>query len=87
MSFLAFPMRLQNGLLRRVDGPSALLALMEVMARTPHGSWPGSARFGLRDYLHSSGPQTVPTKRVLDEINAAFDTLRRGEGIRSVITP
>ncbi len=31
--------------------------------------------------------ELVTAKFPLDEINAAFDTLRRGEGIRSVITP
>jgi hypothetical protein len=75
MSFVAFPMRLENGLLRRVDGPSALLALMEVMARTPHGSWQGSARFGLRDYLESSGGRAVATKMAVDEMSAALADL------------
>jgi Zn-dependent alcohol dehydrogenase len=31
--------------------------------------------------------ELVTAKFPLDQINAAFDTLRRGEGIRSVITP
>ena len=46
-----------------------------VMARTPHGSWPGSARFGLRDYLESSGPRAVAAKTALDEMNAALADL------------
>jgi hypothetical protein len=75
MSFVAFPMRLENGFLRRVDGPAAMLALIELMARTPHGSWPGSPHFGLRDYLQASGPRSVAAKTALDEINRALADL------------
>jgi hypothetical protein len=75
MSFVAFPMRLDRGFLRRVDGPSAVLALFEVMARTPRGSWPGSVHFGLRDYLHATGAKSVTNKVVLDEMNAALEEL------------
>jgi hypothetical protein len=75
MSFVAFPMRLEKGFLRRVDGPSAVLALVEAMARTPHGSWPGSVRFGLRDYLEGTGARSVGNKTALDEMNAALDDL------------
>ena len=70
MSFVAFPMRLEKGFLRRVDGPSAVLALLEVMARTPHGTWLGSTHFGLRDYLEGTGMRTISNKTALDEINA-----------------
>lgn len=75
MSFVAFPMRLEKGFLRRADGPSAVLALFEVMARTPRGSWPGSIHFGLRDYLQATGAKSVGNKAVLDEMNAALDEL------------
>jgi hypothetical protein len=75
MSFVAFPVRLENGFLRRVDEPSAILALIEMMARTPHGSWPGSPHFGLRDYLHVSGAQGDVAKTALDEVNHALADL------------
>jgi len=75
MSFVSFPMRLKSGFLRRVDGPSAMLALIEIMARTPHGSWRGSVHFGLRDYLNRSGPQSIAAKRAIDETNAALSDL------------
>jgi hypothetical protein len=79
MSFLGFPIRLENGFLRRVDEASAVLALIEIMARTPHGSWPGCPHFGLRDYLN--GPVHVPevTRTALVELNRALSDL----GIRN----
>ena len=74
MSFVAFPLRLENGFLRRVDEPTAILSLLEMMARTPHGSWPGNAQFGLRDYLHSSS-RSEGLKAVLDELNRTLGDL------------
>jgi len=75
MSFVAFPLRLENGFLRRVDEPSAVLALIEIMARTPHGSWGGSSHFGLRDY--SPGPAGRPElpKTAVAEVNQALSDL------------
>ena len=74
MSFVAFPLRLENGFLRRVDEPAAILSLLETMARTPHGSWPGNAQFGLRDDLHSSS-RSEGIKAVLDELNRTLADL------------
>ena len=40
VQFLAFPMRLgENGLLRRQERATALMSLLQMMARTPQGSW------------------------------------------------
>jgi hypothetical protein len=75
MSFVAFPLRLENGFLRRVDEPSAVLALIEIMARTPHGSWGGSIHFGLRDYAQGAGGRPEITKAALDELNHALADL------------
>ena len=85
MPYVAFPMRLENGFLRRVDQPAALLALIEVMARTPHGSWPGSAHFGLRDYLQASLGRSVDAKTAIQEINAAFVDLGIHYRVESLI--
>jgi hypothetical protein len=72
MSFVAFPVRLENGFLRRFDEPSAVLSLIEIMARTPHGSWVGSRHFGLRDFLQGAGGRPEFTKTALDELNRAL---------------
>jgi hypothetical protein len=79
MSYLGFPMRLESGFLRRVDEPSAILALIEIMARTPHGSWSGCAHFGLRDYLNGPGASAEVTRMALNELNQALVDL----GIRN----
>lgn len=50
---VAFPLRLDRGLLRRTDQQDAVLALVEIMARTPDGSWPGDPLFGFNSYFRS----------------------------------
>jgi len=75
MSFVAFPLRLENGFLRRVDEPSAVLALIEIMARTPHGSWGGSIHFGLRDWAQGTGGRPELTKMALGQLNHALADL------------
>ncbi len=75
MSFVAFPIRLENGFLRRFDEPSAVLSLIEIMARTPHGSWSGGIHFGLRDYLQEAAGRPAAPKMLLEEINRALADL------------
>jgi uncharacterized protein YjiS (DUF1127 family) len=75
MSFVAFPVRFENGFLRRFDEPSALLSLIEIMARTPHGSWRGSVHFGLRDYFQGARGRPELTKMALEELNRALADL------------
>ena len=76
MQSLAFPMHLQeNGLLRRTDKSAAVLSLLQMMARTPAGSWKASPAFGLRD-LFEGGQQRVDVARLVAErINATFKDL------------
>ena len=76
MQSLAFPMRLQeNGLLLRDDKTSALLALLQMMARTPQGSWHACPGFGLRD-LFEYGRQRADLARVAaDRINSTLRDL------------
>jgi hypothetical protein len=73
---LAFPMRLQsNGLLQRQDAMTSVIALLQVMARTPAGSWAGCPEFGLRD-LFEGGRQRIEVGRVaMDRINSVFAEL------------
>ena len=73
---LAFPLRLQeNGLLRRQDSVSAIISLLQVMARTPAGSWPGCASFGLRDLFESSRQRTDVARLAMLRINEVFADL------------
>ena len=67
MQSLAFPMRVQeNGLLRRDERASAVIALLQMMARTPRGSWAACPNFGLRD-LFESNRQRADTPRLMGE--------------------
>jgi hypothetical protein len=45
------------------------------MAHTPHGSWPGCTRFGLRDLLEQSTMRPETVQLAMDEINRALDEL------------
>lgn len=48
---IAFPFRLQQGLLRKTDEREVYLMLLEIMARTPRGSWAGHPLFGFREFF------------------------------------
>ena len=73
---LAFPMRLQeSGLLRREDPVASVISLLQVMARTPAGSWPGSASFGLRDLFESNRQRADVARLALERINDVFADL------------
>ncbi len=73
---LAFPLRLQeNGLLRRQTTADAMISLLQVMARTPAGSWPGSAAFGLRDLFENGRQRADVARLAMERINEAFRDL------------
>ena len=73
---LAFPMRLENsGLLRRQDRVQAVLDLLQVMARTPAGSWAGCPSFGLRDLFDSGRLRSDVNSIAMKRINDAFADL------------
>ena len=48
---IAFPLRLSRGLLQKTDERDAYLMLLEIMARTPRGSWAGHPLFGFREFF------------------------------------
>jgi hypothetical protein len=50
-SSIAFPLRLQQGLLQKTDDQGAYLTLLEIMARTPRGSWHGHPLFGFHEFF------------------------------------
>ncbi len=76
MQTLAFPIRLQeNGLLRRQDEIASILGLLQVMARTPAGSWAGSPRFGLRDLFEVQRQRADLARVAMQRLNEVFEDL------------
>jgi hypothetical protein len=79
MQALAFPMRLQeNGLLRRQDQTASVVELLQVMARTPAGSWQGCPKFGLRDLFEDSRRRADVARLAMQRINEVFGDLGLG---------
>ena len=80
MQSLAFPLRLEeNGLLRRDERIASLLSLLQVMARTPAGSWAGSPQFGLRDLFENGRQRADVARLAMERINAALADLGLAE--------
>ena len=75
MSFIGFPLRLQNGLLKRTGEAEAIVALIQAMAGTPGGSWSGSPSFGLRDLLEDVRRRPALAPNVVAKLNAALADL------------
>lgn len=75
MGFVAFPIRCREGFLQRCDEPHAILSLISVMARTPHGSWAGSRHFGLRDFFEQARQRPELPQLALHELNYALNDL------------
>ena len=76
MQSLAIPLHLQeNGLLRREEKSQAVLALLDVMARTPQGSWQACPGFGLRDLFESGTMRADVARLATERINASFAEL------------
>jgi hypothetical protein len=75
MSFVAFPLRLENSFLKRTGEPEAVLQLVELMARTPQGSWAGCRAFGVRDLLEGVRLKPENVRRAAQAINEALTDL------------
>jgi hypothetical protein len=76
MQFLAFPMRLQqNGLLRRDSQIGSLISLLQVMARTPAGSWSACPEFGLLDLFEGSRQRADVARIAMGRINRVLEGL------------
>jgi len=76
---IAFPLRLQRGLLQKTDEREAYLMLLGIMARTPRGSWAGHASFGFNEFFAEfakHGISQESTTRIAEttakEINAVL---------------
>lgn len=71
---LAFPLRLaENGLLRRQERSASVVALLQMMARTPQGSWHGCPGFGFRDLFDDKRLRADKARVMMQRIN---ETLR-----------
>lgn len=66
-------------MLTRQDRLASVLHLLQVMARTPAGSWPGSENFGLRDLLEGRNRRGEIPRIAMDRINYCFEDLGLGE--------
>ena len=76
MQSIAFPLRLQeSGLLRREDRTVSILSLLQVMARTPQGSWHACPEFGLRDLFEDGRSRADLPRLVAERINRTLADL------------
>ncbi|MGI4758516.1 MAG: hypothetical protein ACRYGF_16900 [Janthinobacterium lividum] len=75
-------MRLQeNGLLRRTDRSASVLSLLQMMARTPQGSWSACPQFGLRDLFEHGRQRADLARLATDRINETLADLGMKEYI------
>jgi hypothetical protein len=73
MRAIAFPMRLrENGLLERDSQSASLMQLLQVMARTPAGTWAACPGFGLRDLFENQRRRSDIARLAMERINRAF---------------
>jgi hypothetical protein len=79
---IAFPLRLQQGLLQKTDERETYLMLLGIMARTPRGSWPGHPLFGFQEFFLeiareslSEESRTRMAAATAEEINSVFADL------------
>jgi len=56
---IAFPLRLQQGLLQKTDEREAYLTLLGIMARTPRGSWAGHPAFGFHEFFSDVAQESL----------------------------
>jgi hypothetical protein len=83
---LAFPMRLQeNGLLRRDNRSASVLSLLQMMARTPQGSWKACPQFGLRDLFEYGRQRADLPQLATDRINGTLADLGINEYVVTAI--
>ena len=65
----------ENGLLRRQERAAALMSLLQMMARTPQGSWQACPRFGLRDLFENSQLRADTPRLMAQRVNEALEDL------------
>ncbi|MEO8367751.1 MAG: hypothetical protein ABI806_00940 [Candidatus Solibacter sp.] len=66
----------RDGFLLRCSERQAMEQLLaEIMIRSPHGKWAGSAHFGLRDFLEDAGSRPERLQMAVEELNLTFADL------------
>lgn len=75
MSFIDFPLRLENDFLRRTDEVQAVITLIRLMAATPGGSWKGGRNFGVRDIFEGARTNPNAARDAADRMNRALNDL------------
>ena len=65
----------ENGLLRREERAVALMSLLQMMARTPQGSWQACPSFGLRDLFESNRLRADTARLILGRVNQTLEDL------------
>ena len=80
MQSLAFPMRLkENGLLHRDSQEASLIQLLQIMARTPAGTWEACPEFGLRDLFEDSRLRADVARIAMERTNRVLEDLGLGD--------
>jgi hypothetical protein len=75
MSFIAFPLRLENHFLGRTDEVQAVITLIRLMAASPGGSWTGSRNFGVRDIFEGARANPNAARDAAERMNRALSDL------------
>jgi hypothetical protein len=79
MQSLAFPMRLkENGLLHRDSQEASLIQLLQIMARTPAGTWAACPEFGLRDLFEDHRLRADVARIAMERTNRVLEDLGLG---------
>jgi len=80
---IAFPLRMDGGLLRKTPGQESFLSLISLMARTRRGSWCGHELFGFSDFFAEATRKSIsPESRkkllegVVRDINSVLRDLQ-----------
>lgn len=80
---IAFPLRIDDGLLRKTSGQESFLSLISLMARTRRGSWCGHELFGFSDFFaEAASNKLTPVSRkklleaVVQDINSVLQDLQ-----------
>jgi hypothetical protein len=77
LDFIAFPLRIGgNGWFVRSGSPEeSLVQVLRIIVSTPHGGWPGSAGFGMRDILAGLGSWHGARLAAVTQVNHMLEDL------------
>jgi hypothetical protein len=76
-SNFAFPLRMNQGLLRKTSERDAFLTLIGIMARTPRGSWAGHELFGFNEFFREGAKDSLSPEARKKMSDATVQTVNR----------